>query len=167
MRWNRTPYNAGLLATAYYIIKAVAIDTNLLVVIRATNLLLTPIQSCVNYSLHSTHVFWNGCTTGCCWENFDTIEEVENTLKLLEKDYYHHLRWFNSHTMSEYNRLREKAGSELRIAEQLKYVCFVQVNSSIDLLHLFLQFIGTPYTQCVLFHYHQLVYRWLWELPKL
>ena len=54
-------------------------------------------------------------------KTFDTIEEVENTLKLLEKDYYHPLRRFNSQTVSEYNRRREKAGSELRIAEQLKY----------------------------------------------
>ena len=55
-------------------------------------------------------------------KTFDTIEEVENTLELLEKDYYHPLRWFNSQTMSEYNRRREKAGSELRIAKQLKNV---------------------------------------------
>lgn len=54
-------------------------------------------------------------------KTFDTIEEVENTLKLLEKDYHHPLRRFNSQTVSEYNRRREKAGSELRIAEQLKY----------------------------------------------
>ena len=54
-------------------------------------------------------------------KTFDTIEEVENTLKLLEKDYYHPLRRFNSQTVREYNRQREKAGSELRIVEQLKY----------------------------------------------
>ena len=52
---------------------------------------------------------------------FDTIEEVKNTLKLLEKDYYYPLRWFSSQTLSEYNRQGEKAGSELRITEQLKY----------------------------------------------
>ena len=46
-------------------------------------------------------------------KTFDTIEEVENTLKLLEKDYYHPLRRFNSQNVSEYNRRREKAGSEL------------------------------------------------------
>ena len=54
-------------------------------------------------------------------KTFDTIEEVENTLKLLEKDYYHFLRWFNSQTMSEHNRRKERAGYELRITEQLKY----------------------------------------------
>ena len=54
-------------------------------------------------------------------ETFDTIEEVEKTLKLLERDYYHPLRRFNSQTVGEYNRRREKAGSELRIAEQLKF----------------------------------------------
>ena len=67
-------------------------------------------------------------------KTFDTIEEVEETLKLLERDYYHPLRRFNSQTVSEYNRRREKAGSELRIAEQLKFVFILyRYKSSINL----------------------------------
>ena len=54
-------------------------------------------------------------------KTFNTFEEVEKALKLLERDYYHPLRRFNSQTVREYNKRREKAGSELRIAEQLKF----------------------------------------------
>ena len=61
---------------------------------------------------------------------FDTFEEVEKTLKSLESNYYHPLRRFNSQTVGEYNRRREKAGSELKIDEQLKFAFFVQVKSS-------------------------------------
>ena len=52
---------------------------------------------------------------------FDNIDEVEETMKMLEREYYHPLRRFNSQTVSEYNRRREKAGSELRIAEKMKF----------------------------------------------
>ena len=52
---------------------------------------------------------------------FDTFEEVEETLRKLESDLYHPLRRFNSQSVSEYNKRREKAGSELRIAEHLKF----------------------------------------------
>ena len=55
-------------------------------------------------------------------KTFDTIEEIENTLKLLEKDYYHFLRWFNSQTMSQHNRRKERAGCELRITEQFEII---------------------------------------------
>ena len=48
-------------------------------------------------------------------ETFQTFEEVEGRLKLLEREHYHPLRRFNSQTVGEYNRRREKAGSELRI----------------------------------------------------
>ena len=54
-------------------------------------------------------------------KTFNTFEEVEKALKLLERDYYHPLRRFNSQTVREYNKRREKAGSELRVAKQLKF----------------------------------------------
>ena len=54
-------------------------------------------------------------------KTFNTFEEVEKALKLLERDYYYPLRRFNSQTVREYNKRREKAGSELRVAEQLKF----------------------------------------------
>ena len=56
---------------------------------------------------------------------FDTFEEIEETLKKLESDHYHPLRRFNSQSVSEYNKRREKAGSELRIAEHLKFAFVV------------------------------------------
>lgn len=52
---------------------------------------------------------------------FETFEEVEETLKKLESDHYHPLRRFNSQSVSEYNKRRENSGSELRIAEHLKF----------------------------------------------
>ena len=36
---------------------------------------------------------------------FDTFEEVEKGLKLLERDYYHPLKQFNSQTMREHRSL--------------------------------------------------------------
>lgn len=44
-------------------------------------------------------------------KTFNTIEEVEQTLKLLERHHYHLLRWVNSQTVGENNTRREKAGS--------------------------------------------------------
>ena len=37
-------------------------------------------------------------------KTFDTFEEVEKAFKLLERDYCHCLRWFNSQTVREYNK---------------------------------------------------------------
>jgi len=52
---------------------------------------------------------------------FETIEEVEEAVKLLQSNYYHPFRWFNSHSVKEYNKRRQKAGSELRINEELQF----------------------------------------------
>jgi len=52
---------------------------------------------------------------------FETIEEVEEAVKLLESTYYHPFRRFNSQSVKEYNERRQKAGSELRINEELKF----------------------------------------------
>ena len=52
---------------------------------------------------------------------FETFEEVEEAVRLLESNHYHPLRRFNSQSVGEYNRRREKVGSELRIAEELKF----------------------------------------------
>jgi len=52
---------------------------------------------------------------------FETIEEVEEAVKLLESNYYHPFRRFNSQSVKEYNKQRQKAGSELRINEELQF----------------------------------------------
>ena len=52
---------------------------------------------------------------------FETIKEVEETVKLLESDYHHPLRRFNSQSVKEYNKRKQKAGSELRINEELQF----------------------------------------------
>ena len=44
---------------------------------------------------------------------FETIKEVEEAVELLESDYHHPLRQFNSQSVKEYNKWRQKAGSEL------------------------------------------------------
>ena len=51
---------------------------------------------------------------------FETIEEVV-AVKLLESDYYHPFRRFNSQSVREYNERRQKAGSDVRINEELQF----------------------------------------------
>jgi len=52
---------------------------------------------------------------------FETFEAVEEAVKVLGDQYYHPFRRFNSQSVKEYNRRREKSGSDLRIAETLKF----------------------------------------------
>ena len=52
---------------------------------------------------------------------FETIEEVEEAVKLLESDYYHPFRRFNSQSVREYNKRRQKAGSDIRINEESQF----------------------------------------------
>ena len=53
--------------------------------------------------------------------SFGSFEELERAIDSLVKDGYHPLRRFNSQTVSEYNKRREKAGSRLRIGDEWKY----------------------------------------------
>jgi len=62
---------------------------------------------------------------------FETIEEVV-AVKLLESDYYHPFRRFNSQSVREYNERRQKAGSDVRINEELQFA-FVLYRSDLYL----------------------------------
>ena len=52
---------------------------------------------------------------------FASFEEVEEAISKLFREHHHPLRKFNSQSVEEYNRRREKAGSDMRINEDIKY----------------------------------------------
>ena len=52
---------------------------------------------------------------------FETYEEIEETVKRLENEHYHPFRRFNSQSVKEYDQRRENTGSNLRLAESLKF----------------------------------------------
>lgn len=52
---------------------------------------------------------------------FSSFAQVEEAISSLFREHNHPLRKFNSQSVKEYNRRREKAGSDLRIHEDKKY----------------------------------------------
>ena len=52
---------------------------------------------------------------------FETYEEIEEAVKRLENEHYHPFRRFNSQSVKEYNQRWENTGSNLRLAESLKF----------------------------------------------
>ena len=54
-------------------------------------------------------------------DSFESYAELEDKIDRIISQSHHPLRRYNSQTVTEYNRRREKAGSNLRISEEWKY----------------------------------------------
>ena len=72
-------------------------------------------------SQHDDDLSCSGVESVKVGTQFESFDELEKAIEELIANYHHPLRRYNSQTVQEYNRRREKAGSLLRIEDKWKY----------------------------------------------